>query len=72
MCYKALIYMGWIRDTGSRSGIWKKPIPDPGSRGQKGTGSRIRYTAFFVNFSTAYLYAETFFEKDCLKVRRRQ
>jgi hypothetical protein len=24
------------------SGIWKKPIPDPGSRGQKGTGSRIR------------------------------
>ncbi len=38
-----------IRDPGS--GIWKKPIPDPGSRGQKGTGSRIRirntaYTAF--------------------------
>jgi hypothetical protein len=24
------------------SGIWKKPIPDPGSRGPKGTGSRIR------------------------------
>ncbi len=24
------------------SGIRKKPIPDPGSRGQKGTGSRIR------------------------------
>jgi hypothetical protein len=24
------------------SGIWRKPIPDPGSRGQKGTGSRIR------------------------------
>jgi len=25
------------------SGIWKKPIPDPGgSRGQKGSGSRIR------------------------------
>jgi hypothetical protein len=23
------------------SGIRKKPIPDPGSRGQKGTGSRI-------------------------------
>ncbi len=23
-------------------GIRKKPIPDPGSRGQKGTGSRIR------------------------------
>ena len=35
-----------IRDPGSRirdpgSGIRKKPIPDPGSRGQKGTGSRI-------------------------------
>ncbi len=24
------------------SGIRKKPIQDPGSRGQKGTGSRIR------------------------------
>jgi hypothetical protein len=29
----------WIWDP--RSGIRKKPIPDPGSRGQKGTGSRI-------------------------------
>jgi hypothetical protein len=28
-----------IRDP--RSGIRKKPIPDPGSMGQKGTGSRI-------------------------------
>jgi hypothetical protein len=28
------------------SGIRKKPIPDPGSRGQKGTGSRIRNTVF--------------------------
>ncbi len=26
------------------SGIRKKPIPDPGSGGQKGTGSRIRNT----------------------------
>jgi hypothetical protein len=24
------------------SGIWKQTVPDPGSRGQKGTGSRIR------------------------------
>ncbi len=31
----ALKYMG------SGSGIRKRPIPDPGSRGQKGTGSRI-------------------------------
>ncbi len=30
----------WIWDP--RSGIRKKPIPDHGSRGQKGTGSRIR------------------------------
>ena len=43
-----------IRDLGSGtrdigSGIWKKPIPDSGSRGQKGTGSRIRIrnTGFF-------------------------
>jgi hypothetical protein len=39
----------WFWDPGSgildpRSGIRKKPIPDPGSRGQKGTGSRIRNT----------------------------
>jgi hypothetical protein len=27
------------------SGIRKKPIPDPASRGQQGTGSRIRNTA---------------------------
>ncbi len=31
-----------IRDP--ESGIRKKPIPDPGSMGQKGTGSRIRNT----------------------------
>jgi hypothetical protein len=30
----------WVWDP--RSGIRKKSIPDPGSRGQKGTGSRIR------------------------------
>jgi hypothetical protein len=30
----------WVWDP--RSGIRKKPIADPGSRGQKGTGSRIR------------------------------
>jgi hypothetical protein len=28
----------WVWDPGSG----KKPIPDPGARGQKGTGSRIR------------------------------
>ncbi len=35
-CQKAL------KNKGMGSGIWKKPIPDPGFRGQKGTGSRIR------------------------------
>jgi hypothetical protein len=40
----------WVWDPGSgdpRSGIRKKHIPDPGSRGQKGTGSQIRNTVFF-------------------------
>ncbi len=33
----------WVWDPGlPRSGIQKKRIPDPGSRSQKGTGSRIR------------------------------
>ncbi len=30
-----------IRDPRSGIGIWKKPIPDSGSRGKKGTGFRI-------------------------------
>ncbi len=40
----------WVWDP--RSGIREKPIPDPGSRGQKGTGSRIRIrnTAVVGNF----------------------
>jgi hypothetical protein len=44
-----------IRDPGS--GIRKKSISDPGSRGQKGTGSRIRIrnTELF----SAYLMAST-------------
>jgi hypothetical protein len=33
--------MVWDPGSGPRSGIRKKPIPDPGVRGQKGTGSRI-------------------------------
>ncbi len=39
----------WVWDPGSE--IRKKPIPDPGSSGQKGTGSRlrIRNTAFFIH-----------------------
>jgi hypothetical protein len=38
----------WVWDP--RSGIRKKPIPDPGSRGQKGTGSRIRIRNTAQNF----------------------
>jgi hypothetical protein len=39
----------WVWDPGSGIqdlgfAIRKKPIPDPGSRGQEGTGSRIRNT----------------------------
>ncbi len=34
----------WVWDPGSE--IRKKPIPNPGSRGQKGTGSRIRIHMF--------------------------
>jgi hypothetical protein len=45
----------WVWDLGfgirdPRSGIRKKPIPDPGSRGQKGTGSRIRIRNTVKNF----------------------
>jgi hypothetical protein len=40
---------------GLGSGIRKKPIPDPGSRGQKGTGSRIRIR------NTAFKTAKKFF-----------
>ncbi len=36
-----------LKNMGLGSGIRKKSIPDPGSRGQKGTGSRIRNTAIF-------------------------
>jgi hypothetical protein len=35
----------WVWDP--RSGIRKKPIPDPGSGSQKGTGSRIRNTVVY-------------------------
>ncbi len=49
----------WVRDP--RSGIRKKPIPDPGSRCQKGTGSRIRIcsTAFLKYWSDCHLGAIT-------------
>ncbi len=57
----------WVWDPGSGirdpgSGIRKKPIPDPGSRGQKGTGSRIRNTVpllcvFFMANKLQYLCA---------------
>jgi hypothetical protein len=37
-----------VWDPGSE--IRKKPILDPGSRGQKGTGSRIRNTADYIQY----------------------
>jgi hypothetical protein len=44
------------------SGIRKKPIPDPGSGGQKGTGSRIRIrnTAFFTSQSVKIFVENNF------------
>jgi hypothetical protein len=43
----------WIWDPGC--GIRKKPIPDPGSRGQKGTGSRIRIRKLLVRLNSKKL-----------------
>jgi hypothetical protein len=49
---------------GLGSGIWKKPFPDPGSRGKKGTGSRMRIRNnaflffFLLNF---YAFLSNFF-----------
>jgi hypothetical protein len=51
----------WVWDPGSGirdpgSGIWKKPIPDPGgSRAQKGTGSRIRIRKTVLQHASMYV-----------------
>ncbi len=42
---------------GLGSGIRKKPIPDPGSRGQKGTGSRIP-NRMFLGSQIRFNYSE--------------
>jgi hypothetical protein len=39
---KIVTKLSKVRVWDPRSGTREKPIPDPGSRGQKGTGSRIR------------------------------
>ncbi len=54
----------WVWDPGS--GIRKKPIPDPKSRGQKGTGSliRIRNTAFN-SIYVIYFYAKIRKLRNC-------
>jgi hypothetical protein len=54
-----------IRD--QRSGIRKEPIPDPGSRGQKGTRSRIRIrnTVFILKilfFAMLKFYLQALFQ----------
>ncbi len=40
----------WVWDPGSE--IREKPIPDPRSKGQKGTGSRIRNTAGLLDYGS--------------------
>jgi hypothetical protein len=47
----------WVWDRGS--GIQKKPIPDPGSRGQKGTRSRIPDPQHCQNLIISLLNKET-------------
>jgi hypothetical protein len=47
----------WVWDP--RSGIRNKPIPFPGSRGQKGTGSRIR-----IRNTDCFLACRSFFFWD--------
>jgi hypothetical protein len=42
------------------SGIRKKPIPDPGSGGQKGTGSRIRIRNTDIKL-VLYVYMKIFY-----------
>jgi hypothetical protein len=48
-----------------RSGIRKKPIPDPGSKGQKGTGSRIRIRNT-VGESSSFSQVEPLGKRLCL------
>ena len=60
-----------IRDP--RSGIWKKPIPDPGSRGQKApdpkSGSATLETSFTFKSNQRNSEAGT---KICLKKEEKQ
>jgi hypothetical protein len=46
----------WVWDAGSEIRDPEKPIPDPGSRGQKGPGYRIRNTASIriTNFTSIF------------------
>jgi hypothetical protein len=44
----------WVWDP--RSGIRKKPIPDPGSRGQKGTGSGSGSATLLAKVKKGLLY----------------
>jgi hypothetical protein len=46
----------WVWDPGSEIRNPEKPIPDPGSRGQKVTGSRIRNTATMERFDQGHLH----------------
>jgi hypothetical protein len=68
-----------IRDLRSR--IWdpEKPFPDPGSRGQKGTGSRICNTDYnyhcylaqsYLHFYSMYLESKGFYLSYLTVVRK--
>jgi hypothetical protein len=55
-----------IREPGS--GIRKKPISDPGSRGQKGTGSRIRIRNTGVSYHNTHLRVREHLSSTCSTV----
>jgi hypothetical protein len=55
LCHRRALYLKSYLDRSDRSGLFIPgpdflPIPDPGSRGQKGTGFWIRYTGSDVVF----------------------
>jgi hypothetical protein len=60
---------------GLESGIRKKPIPDPGSRGQKGTGSRnlnpdLQHCLYVMErrfFTSVRFFEENSWPLDCVR-----
>jgi hypothetical protein len=54
---------------GLGSGIRKKPIPDPESRGQKGTGSRIPIPDRFLDSDPQHCYKLELNLNTCTRIR---